>query len=92
MAEQKQEATTVPAELHELVERQESDGSLTKVRSNEIDQDVELESSLLKPVIRSGSIGRYWAKPTALALFPYKQDNGFRLIPEAVMGSRFPKA
>ena len=66
--------------------------SLTKVRSNELDQEVELESSLLKPVIRSGSIGRYWARRTALVLFPYKQDNGFRLIPEAEMKSRFPKA
>ncbi len=49
---------------------QKSDSSLTKVRSNELDQEVELEPSLLKPVIRSGSIGRYWAKPTALVLFP----------------------
>ena|SRR5215208_3478620 len=73
-------------------DNQKAHGSLTKVRSNELDQEVELESSLLKPVIRSGSIGRYWARRTALVLFPYKQDNGFRLIPEAEMKSRFPKA
>ena len=40
------------------------------------DRTVELESDLLRPVIRSGEIGRYYAEPSALVLFPYRVENG----------------
>ncbi len=64
----------------------------TRVFSKELGQKVQLESDLLEPVVRSGSIGRYWAKPTALVLFPYKRVGGkFQLIPEPDMTTRFPK-
>ena len=56
----------------------------TVIHSKQLGQYIELESSLLKPVVRSGNIGRFWAKPTALVLFPYEQVNEkFQLIPEA---------
>ncbi|MGB7000748.1 MAG: N-6 DNA methylase, partial [Halobacteriota archaeon] len=64
----------------------------TKVYSKELSQYIELESGLLKPVVRSGSIGRFWAKPTALVLFPYQRVHGkFQLIPESEMKRKFPK-
>ncbi|MDQ3705123.1 MAG: Eco57I restriction-modification methylase domain-containing protein [Chloroflexota bacterium] len=75
-----------------------AEGPLTRVHSKALGRDVELESPLLKPVIRSGSIGRYWATPTALVLFPYKaapsQGNGkarMQLIPEAELRHEYPK-
>jgi len=64
----------------------------TMVHSKQLGQHIELESSLLKPVVRSGNIGRFWAKPTALVLFPYEQVNKkFQLIPESKMKRNFPK-
>jgi hypothetical protein len=47
----------------------------TMIHSKQLGQYIELESSLLKSVVRSGNIGRFWAKPTALVLFPYEQVN-----------------
>jgi hypothetical protein len=41
---------------------------------------VELESALLKPVIRSGDIGRYYAEPRALVLFPYRLEKGQAIL------------
>ena len=65
----------------------------TKVYSKELDRHVVLESALLKPVIRSGEIGRFWAEPTATVLFPYKITNGKAyLIPEKEMKEEYPKA
>ena len=46
------------------------------VFSKELDREVTIESSLLKKVVRSGDIGRYYAEPKALVLFPYKIENG----------------
>jgi hypothetical protein len=43
-----------------------------EVFSKQIQEWVTLESKVLRPVIRSGSIGRYWATPTAMTLFPYE--------------------
>ena len=66
---------------------------ISVITSKELSRDFECESELLKPVVRSGEIGRYWAKPTALVLFPYEVSDGkFRLIPENSMRNRFPKA
>ena len=73
-------------------EYERTSAGTTKVYSKELKQDVELESRLLKPVVRSGSIGRFWAEPTALVLFPYKPVAGkFQLIPESEMKQSFPK-
>ena len=51
-----------------------SDALTTTVYSKQLAKTVELESDLLKSVIRSGDIGRYWANPTALVLFPYESN------------------
>lgn len=66
---------------------------LTKVYSKESKKFVEIETSLLMPVIRSGSIGRYHANATALVLFPYQNDNDrIILIPQNEMQTKFPNA
>ena len=46
-----------------------------KAHSKELGVEVEIETSLLKSVVRSGKIGRYWAIPTACVLFPYNIVN-----------------
>jgi len=70
---------------------EKSKASFTRVFSKELEKEFEIENELLKPVIRSGSIGRYWAKPTALVLFPYKNgDGGFELFTETEMRRIFP--
>jgi hypothetical protein len=76
-----------------LFKDSEKRASVTKVLSKELGQTLGIESRLLKPVIRSGEIGRYWAKPTALVLFPYQLvDRTAHLIPEKQMRNDFPKA
>ena len=70
-----------------------SNCDLTKVSSKELGTEVSLETALLKPVIRSGEIGRYWAKPSALVLFPYGIQNGkAELIPESKLKKDYARA
>ncbi len=71
-----------------------ADGKLTTVESKELGKFVQVETELLKPVIRSGSIGRYWAIPTALVLFPYEfgGEGKFCLISESKMKQSYPEA
>lgn len=65
--------------------------SLTKVYSKALNSDVLVDSALLKPVIRSGEIGKYWAQPTAYVLFPYKIDGGkATLISEVDLERKYP--
>lgn len=65
----------------------------TKVFSKELDEWVSLESSILKPVIRSGSIGRYWASSTAYVLFPYEvEGSSARLLSLRELRSDYPLA
>jgi len=62
------------------------------VTSKSLGTGIELEKDLLKPVVRSGNIGRYWAKPMAYVLFPYKNENGqFKLIDEDEMKEKYSK-
>jgi len=70
-----------------------SNKKITKVYSKELDREVEVESTLLKPVVRSGCIQRYWATPTAQVLFPYHFQNGkAQLVSETDMKRGYPKA
>jgi len=63
----------------------------TKVLSPELNEWVEIESGLLKPVVRSGSINRHSAQPTALVLFPYEvKDCSARLLTPAEMERDYP--
>lgn len=72
--------------------KQDKSGN-TEVMSAELGQSVLLESAVLKRVIRSGSIGRYCATPTALILFPYEvRDSKARLYTQQEMLKRFPLA
>ena len=64
-----------------------------EVLSAELGEAVPIESAILKQVIRSGSIGRYHATPTALVLFPYEvKDCEARLYTPKEMQGRFPLA
>jgi hypothetical protein len=65
----------------------------TEVVSAKLGESTLLESAILKRVIRSGSIGRYSATPTALVLFPYEvKDREARLYTPKEMQDRFPRA
>lgn len=68
-------------------------GNFSTVHSTSLSKDIDLENELLKKVIRSGQIGRYWAKPNALVLFPYRLvDNKATLISSKELQSTFSKA
>jgi len=68
-------------------------GKTISVRSKEQDEILSLETDLLKPVVRSGHIGRYYAYATAAVLFPYEfHDGKASLVPEDAIRKRFPKA
>ena len=73
--------------------RAEKRRHITEVFSKELNQWLPIESAVLKTVIRSGSILRYRAVPTALVLFPYEVKNGSaRLLPPAEMLRDYPLA
>jgi hypothetical protein len=66
---------------------------LTTVQCKESGEEVQIETSLLKSVVRSGELGRYWATPSALVLFPYEIEGGhFQLICSSEMAKHFPSA
>ncbi|MBI2446942.1 MAG: Eco57I restriction-modification methylase domain-containing protein, partial [Candidatus Omnitrophica bacterium] len=66
---------------------------VTNVFSKELSEWIEIESDILKPVIRSGSINRYRAEPTALVLFPYEvKDCTARLFSLHEMQNNYPLA
>ncbi|MHB0967466.1 MAG: Eco57I restriction-modification methylase domain-containing protein [Bellilinea sp.] len=63
-----------------------------EVFSEEINDWVEIESDLLKTIVRSGSVKRYNANPTAKALFPYEVVSGVaRLYSVQEIQRKFPK-
>lgn len=65
----------------------------TDVYSVEMGKRVELESGLLRPVVRSGEIGRHWANALARVLFPYTVNEGrAALISPEEMRDRYPLA
>jgi type I restriction-modification system DNA methylase subunit len=67
--------------------------NICKIFSESLQKEVEMESALLKPVIRSGEIGRGWARPTHLVLFPYKLRKGeAELLAEKELVKKFPLA
>ena len=65
----------------------------TEVFSKELGEWVVVESALLKPVVRSGSIKRNRAEATAQVLFPYHVENcEATLIDAAEMSEDYPLA
>jgi type I restriction-modification system DNA methylase subunit len=65
----------------------------TEVFSRELNKWIPLESKILKCVVRSGDIGRYWATIGVLALFPYEVNQGSaQLISAADMERLYPQA
>ena len=54
---------------------------------------IKLEKGVLRKVIRSGSIGRYWANTTAYVLFPYAiTETGANLLTSKEFESKYPLA
>jgi hypothetical protein len=75
----------------ELQERKK-DGTI-RVFSKALNDWITLESGILKSVIRSGSIHRYKAEPTAFVLFPYEVEaSSARLLPPIRMQKEYPLA
>ena len=73
--------------------RQGKKKKTTEVLSKELEEWVPVESGILKAVVRSGSIHRYSAKPTALVLFPYEvRQCRARLLTVDEMRGHFPLA
>ena len=65
--------------------------SQMEVHSKRLGRKVLIEKDLLKPVIRSGNIGRYWANPTAYVLFPYDFIDGkSKLISQSQLEQQYP--
>lgn len=65
--------------------------STASLASKALQEDVQIESELLRPVVRSGHIGRHWAEATASILFPYQlSGNRAAIIPPRVMKDKFP--
>jgi len=68
-------------------------GKTVHVSSKQLDETVSIESELLKLVVRSGDIGRYFAHVTAAVLFPYAFTDGKAiLISESIMKKAYPHA
>jgi hypothetical protein len=66
---------------------------VASVSSTESGKTVNIESAVLKRVVRSGHIGRYRAEVTAVLLFPYEvKNNEARLFTPAEMQRDFPLA
>jgi len=69
------------------------DKKIFEVYSKELGDWFKIEKLILKQVIRSGDIGKYWANPTALVLFPYEvKNNSARLFSQIEMKKQFPLA
>jgi hypothetical protein len=63
------------------------------VFSKKSDEWVKIESPILKRVVRSGGVGRYWAKSTAFVLFPYTvEKNSATLISQNDFQKSYPLA
>ncbi|RJP54566.1 MAG: restriction endonuclease subunit M [Anaerolineaceae bacterium] len=74
-------------------EFKDDEGKTISVFSKELGEWLKLEKGILRKVIRSGSIGRYWAKTTAYVLFPYAvTENGATLLNAKELESKYPLA
>ncbi len=63
------------------------------IYSESLKEWVQVESEVLKPVIRSGCIHQYRARPSAFVLFPYEVRNrSARLFSENEMRHNYPLA
>ena len=72
-------------------EFQSGDGATLLVHSKALGADVMLEQAALRPVVRSGSIGRYRANAVAWVLYPYHVAGGTaRLCTSAELQASYP--
>lgn len=71
----------------------EINSDVMRVYSQEINEWVPIESKILKPVVRSGSIKRYTSTVTAHVLFPYNVENNIaKLKSEVEIKTKYPLA
>jgi predicted type IV restriction endonuclease len=67
--------------------------NVVDVFSKELGGWVQIESTIMKDVVRSGNIHRYEAEPTAIVLFPYEVKNKTaRLFPQSELQENYPLA
>lgn len=68
-------------------------GRICEVFSVALNKRVKLEAKLLKTVVRSGSVGRFWAEATYFILFPYRVHKGeATLLTPKELRDQFPLA
>jgi len=73
--------------------KNQNNKGIVEVFSKEQNEWVKIESQILKHVVRSGDIGRYNAKPTAVVLFPYEIiKNTARLLTPNELKNNYPLA
>jgi len=77
-----------------LEKRGEPKEGVVKVYSRALEQEYELESALLKPLLTGKNVSRYYSvEPRQLLLFPYHISQGkASLIDESVFASQYPNA
>ncbi len=74
-------------------EFKDSNKAVISVFSKELNEWIELERDVLKRVVRSGSIGKFWARTTAYVLFPYEVEGSIaKLISQGQMKKKYPLA
>ncbi|MCJ7484172.1 MAG: Eco57I restriction-modification methylase domain-containing protein [Thermodesulfovibrionales bacterium] len=67
--------------------------NIIEIFSKELNKWIKIEASILKNVVRSGDINKFWANPTALVLFPYEvKNNSAQLFSQIEMKKKFPLA
>lgn len=74
-------------------EHRQIDDKTVEVHSKSLEEWIILERAIVKPVVRSGNIERYSARPTALVLFPYRvSGQRANLISPSDMCAEYPLA
>ncbi len=76
-----------------IVKQVEVTGSVTRVYSKALDDEVELESDVLRPLVKGKEIKRYVIDYSGrLVIFPFLERSGrFELIPVNTMADHYPK-
>jgi len=76
-----------------IVKHVKSQNSLTRVFSKQVAEKIDLETELLKPLIKGKEMRQYEIRYSGrLAIFPYQRDGDkFKLIPEEVLTREYPR-
>lgn len=77
-----------------LEKRGELPGGLVRMHSKELGREVELETTILKPLLKGTNVSRYYSPlPKEFLLFPYDlSERHATLIPEIGFQRQYPRA